>query len=81
MVVTITHIGIETEYLQSGLASSAVNSEATALKQKHAGKILIGGIDPTQRLSGIALKLLAFEQLISLCPVWKDQVVLGTYVV
>lgn len=76
VIVTISHIGIETQYLSTGLADPIVAENALALQDKYKGKILICGIDIMERLSGVPLKLLAFEQLIELYPVWKDKVVL-----
>ena len=40
-----------------------------------AGKVLIAGLDPCQRLSGIALKLLAFERLLTDYECYRDRVV------
>lgn len=76
VVITISHVGIETQYIRALIAQPSVQEAARKLREKHNGKILIAGIDTCQRLSGIPLKLLAFEQFFNSCPSWKDKVVL-----
>ncbi|CAN0428470.1 unnamed protein product, partial [Discosporangium mesarthrocarpum] len=39
-------------------------------------RVLVGGIDVLQKLSGVTLKLLAFERLLAEYPNWRDKVVL-----
>lgn len=51
-----------------------VKEETARLKAKHEGKVLIAGLDPCQRLSGIALKLLAFERLLTEYECYRDKV-------
>jgi trehalose 6-phosphate synthase/phosphatase len=41
----------------------------------YTGKTIIAGLDPCQRLSGIALKLLAFEKLLHDYACYRDKVV------
>lgn len=76
VVITISHVGIENRAIRELIADSSVQEEARQLRAKHAGKVLIGGVDVCQRLSGIALKMLAFEQFFSTCTSWKDRLVL-----
>lgn len=76
VVITISHVGIETGYIRELIAKTEVQEAARKLREKHPGKILIGAIDVCQRLSGIPLKLLAFEQFFNMCPAWKDKLVL-----
>lgn len=76
VTVTITHVGLETKYISQGLDDPDVDRRARALREKHAGKILICGVDKCQRLSGVPLKLLAMEQLVHISRVWRDKVVL-----
>jgi trehalose 6-phosphate synthase/phosphatase len=76
VVITISHVGIETEYIRSLIAKPEVQEAARKLREKHPGKVLIAGIDICQRLSGIPLKLLAFEQFFNNCPAWKDKAVM-----
>ncbi|OQR87329.1 trehalose-phosphatase [Achlya hypogyna] len=76
VVITISHVGIEKEIIRQALLDPAVQAAAAALREKHKGKQLIAGIDPCQRLSGIPLKLLAFEQFFSMCSNLKDKLVL-----
>ncbi|TMW65902.1 hypothetical protein Poli38472_003667 [Pythium oligandrum] len=76
VVITISHVGIETIAIRNALEMHEVREAARKLREKHAGKILIAGTDVCQRLSGVPLKLLAFEQFFNMCPSWKDKVVL-----
>ena len=54
----------------------SVKEYTTKLRNDHSGRIIISGIDISQRLSGISLKLLAYEQLLTDYPVWQEKVVL-----
>ena len=53
-----------------------VAEQATILRNRHSTRKVIAGIDVAQRLSGIALKLLAYERLLTDYPVWQKNVVL-----
>lgn len=75
VVITISHVGIETTLIRKALNDPVVQEAARKLREKHAGKVLIAGVDVCQRLSGIPLKLLSFEQFFSNCPSWKDKLV------
>jgi trehalose-6-phosphate synthase len=48
----------------------------TILRSKHVSRKVIAGIDIAQRLSGISLKLLAFERLLTDYPIWHDKLVM-----
>ncbi|KAE9041883.1 Alpha,alpha-trehalose-phosphate synthase [UDP-forming] 5 [Phytophthora rubi] len=75
VIITISHVGIETTLIREVIESPEVQEMARKLREKHAGKVLIAGVDVCQRLSGIPLKMLAFEQFFSNCPSWKDKLV------
>ncbi|KAG1692802.1 hypothetical protein DVH05_024417 [Phytophthora capsici] len=75
VIITISHVGIETTLIREVLENPEVQEAARKLREKHAGKVLIAGVDVCQRLSGIPLKMLAFEQFFSNCPSWKDKLV------
>jgi trehalose 6-phosphate synthase/phosphatase len=57
------------------MALPEVQAGAKALKEKH-GRAIIAGIDVAQGLSGIQLKLLAFERLLMDYPNWRNDVVM-----
>ncbi len=76
VTVLISHVGIEGSLLKSAMATPRVQEEVATLKAKHKGKLLIAGLDISQRLSGIALKLLAFERLLTEYECYRDQVVM-----
>ena len=46
------------------------------MKAKHGKRMIIGGLDIGQRLSGVSLKLLAFERLLQDYPSWQHKVVM-----
>jgi trehalose-6-phosphate synthase len=46
------------------------------LRSKYEPRIIISGVDIAQRLSGVSLKLLAYEKLLSDYPIWQERVVL-----
>ncbi len=60
----------------AALTLPTVLERATVLRSHHSTRKIIAGIDVAQRLSGIALKLLAFERLLKDYPVWQQNVVL-----
>ncbi|ETV90852.1 trehalose-phosphatase [Aphanomyces invadans] len=76
VVIAISHVGIEKNLIQDAVHWPGVVAAATALRAKHKGKLLLAGVDVCQRLSGIPLKLLAFEQFFNQCPAWKDKLAL-----
>ena len=76
VTVLISHVGIEGSLLRKAMATQRVQEETAALRRKHKGKLLIAGLDISQRLSGIALKLLAFERLLTEYECYRDQVVM-----
>lgn len=76
VVVTISNVSVETDMIDALLEFPSVKEDAAALQQKHNGRTIIAGIDVAQRLSGVSLKLLAFERLLTDYPVWQSKVVL-----
>lgn len=46
------------------------------LRGKHGDRMIIGGLDIGQRLSGVSLKFLAYERLLQDYPTWKTRVVM-----
>ncbi|KAL7488757.1 hypothetical protein ACHAW6_014361 [Cyclotella cf. meneghiniana] len=76
VLVTVSNVSVETDIIDALLEFPSVKEDAAALQQKHAGRTIIAGIDVAQRLSGISLKLQAFERLLTDYPVWQSKVVL-----
>lgn len=54
---------------------SAIAGEAE-LRSKHAGRMIIAGLDSAQYLSGVGLKLSAYEMLLRDSPTWRSKLVL-----
>jgi trehalose-phosphatase len=76
VLVSTSHVGVEAAALDRWMAGESAARTARMFADRHPGKIIIAGIDSCQRLSGIALKLLAFERLLEENPVYRQQVVL-----
>ena len=54
----------------------SVDAGYNELKAKHGSRMIIGGLDIGQRLSGVSLKLLAFERLLHDYSSWQSRVVM-----
>lgn len=76
VLVTISNVSIEADVVERALSSQDVQDEAERLKLIHKGRSIVSGIDIAQGLSGVSLKLLAFEKLLTDYPNWRDKVVL-----
>jgi trehalose 6-phosphate synthase/phosphatase len=76
VLVTVSNVSVETDIIDALLEFPSVKEDAAALQKKHNGRTIIAGIDVAQRLSGISLKLEAFERLLTDYPVWQAKVVL-----
>jgi len=76
VLVTISNVSIETDVVEKCLISSLVSIEAESLKAKYGDCKIIAGIDIAQGLSGVSLKLLAYERLLTDYPNWVGKVVL-----
>jgi trehalose 6-phosphate synthase/phosphatase len=76
ILVTVSNVSVETDIIDALLVFPSVEEESAFLKKKHEGRRIIAAIDVAQRLSGVSLKLLAFERLLTDYPVWQSQIVL-----
>ena len=77
VMVTVTHTGIEPEYILRYFASSSsICSTAADWRRRFAGKQIIAGIDSIERLRGVPNKLRAFESLLEQQPNLIRKVVL-----
>ena len=76
VLVTVSNVSVETDIIDALLEFPSVKEDAAALQKKHSGRTIIAGVDVAQRLSGISLKLEAFERLLTDYPVWQSKVVL-----
>ncbi|KAL7552438.1 hypothetical protein ACHAWF_015709, partial [Thalassiosira exigua] len=76
VVVTMSSVSIEPCMVGAAMQlPTAVDGEAD-LRKKHAGKTIIVGLDVAQYLSGVGLKLRAFEKLLDDAPSWRNRLVL-----
>jgi trehalose 6-phosphate synthase/phosphatase len=76
VLVTVSNVSVETDIIDALLEFPSVKDDAAALQSKHEGRTIIAGVDVAQRLSGISLKLEAYERLLTDYPVWQAKVVL-----
>ena len=65
VIVSMSHVSIEPEQIDRWVNDPEVQAAAAALRAKHAGQKIIVGVDACQRLSGGALKMAAFEKLLT----------------
>jgi trehalose-6-phosphate synthase/trehalose-6-phosphatase len=80
--VTVTHVGIEPEFLTSRFESFPdVTAASLAWKHLFRGRKIIAGIDSIERLKGVPLKLFAFEAFLAQHPEWVGRSVLIQYCV
>lgn len=76
VLVTMHNVSVEPAMVNAALTLPSVREGSTLLQNKYSGRKVIAGIDIAQRLSGISLKLLAFERFLNDYPVWQEKVVL-----
>lgn len=76
VLVSMSNVSLEPRMVDAVLMLPSVKAEAEALRKKHEGRMIIGGLDIGQRLSGTALKLVAYERLLQDYPSWKKHVVM-----
>jgi len=76
VLVTISNVSIESDVVDSAISLPTVSNGSSVIKKKHVGRRIIAGVDIAQGLSGVSLKLLAYERLLSDYPVWQNKVVL-----
>ena len=65
VIVTMSHVSIEPDKLDSLLALVEVQAKAAEIRERHKGKKIIVGVDVCHRLSGVSLKLAAFDKLLT----------------
>jgi len=76
VVVDISNVSIEPYTTSMNLKDPKVHEDAATIKANHQHRHIIAGVDVAQRLSGVALKLLAFEKLLTEYTVWQNKVVM-----
>jgi len=78
VLVTISPVGVEASTLDSWMASEVTVQLSKSLNEQYppGRKVVLAGLDSMQRLSGVALKLLAFERLLEENSVYRERVVL-----
>ncbi|KAJ1461111.1 glycosyltransferase family 20-domain-containing protein [Pelagophyceae sp. CCMP2097] len=85
VMVVVRHVSIEPEVVTAALESEETADAAcrlvASLEENGSGgrPLLLASIDSCQRLSGIALKLAAYERFLNESPHWVNQVVLVQY--
>jgi len=88
VMVVVRHVSVETPALERGLEAMA--PEARALEASLApargapddaagARLVVAAVDHCQRLSGVALKLLAYERFLTEYPRWRGRCCLVQY--
>jgi trehalose 6-phosphate synthase/phosphatase len=76
LLISMSNVSVEPRMVDAAIMLPSVRDGKNALRKKHEGRIILGGLDIGQRLSGTALKLLAYERLLQDYPVWQSRVVM-----
>ena len=66
--ITVSHVGIDCEVIRHRLGQPEVTQQREALVNKRPdlrGRTILGGVEMLNKQQGVALKLLAFEQLLA----------------
>lgn len=66
--ITVSHVGIDCEVIRHRLGQPEVAQQREALVNKRPdlrGRTILGGVEMLNKQQGVALKLLAFEQLLA----------------
>ena len=66
--ITVSHVGIDCEVIRHRLGQPEVTQQRSALVNKRPdlrGRTILGGVEMLNKQQGVALKLLAFEQLLA----------------
>jgi len=80
VMVVMSHVGVEPLALQAALQEPACLQERARLQERFGARAAVVALDVGQRLSGVVLKLLAYERLLRDYAVWRDRVVLVQWV-
>lgn len=65
VVISMSHVSIEPPLIEAALKNPKTIELADAYRAKYKGKKVVVGVDVCQRLSGVVLKLAAFEKLLT----------------
>jgi len=76
VLVTMHNVSVEPKMVEAALKLPSVSDKVAAIRDQHKSRIVIVGVDIAQRLSGISLKLLAFERFLTDYPIWQEKVVM-----
>ncbi|CAM9655242.1 unnamed protein product, partial [Choristocarpus tenellus] len=76
VMVVMSHVGTEPDVLMKHIKTDEVQRLTKQLKDKHKNKTIMCGIDVCQKLSGVTLKLLAYERFLAEYDSWRDEVVM-----
>ena len=76
--ITVSHVGIDCEVIRHRLGQPEVTQQCEAFLSKRPdlrGRTILGGLEMLNKQQGVALKLLAFEQLLAhqLVEIGSDQ--------
>jgi len=76
VLVTMHNVSVEPKMVDAALGLPSVMEKVAIIRNQNPSRTVIAGVDVAQSLSGISLKLLAFERFLTDYPVWQEKVVL-----
>jgi len=76
VLVTMHNVSVESKMVDAALGLPSVMEKAAIIRDQYPSRTVIAGVDVAQSLSGISLKLLAFERFLTDYPIWQEKVVL-----
>ncbi len=76
VMVTVAHVGIEPTFIEASIKSPACEAVRRTVGDMYPDKQIIVGVDFCDRMSGVALKLLAWEMLLAEAPQYRSTAVL-----
>jgi len=86
VTVVMSHVGIEPEQVSTALttkgfrdAKNALHDKIVSKSGKDMSKTIIVGCDVHQTLSGVILKLMAYEKFLQEYPIWRNKVLFIQY--
>lgn len=68
VILSTGHSGVEPEVVRAALAEPDAQEEEARLKTLHGDRIVLAGVEKVERLKGVWLKILAFDNMLRLNP-------------
>lgn len=63
-MITNRHAGVDPDAVRKSLHQEGSQEEAERIRKLHGGRMVIAGVERVERLKGVWLKLMAFENML-----------------